>query len=75
MAPSWVLVMYVLLGILFATLAILYAIARRVGIDAITGSMRHIGHNNLMQLRIFRGVRDFCTNHAIYFIRSDPMIS
>ena len=49
--------------------------ARGVEIDVTTGSMHHIGHNNLMQFRIYEGVRDFCTNHIIYYISYDQLIT
>ena len=59
---------WLLLRIPFATAIILHA--RRIGIDITIGSIHHVGHDNLMEFRIYRKVRDFCIYNIINFISS-----
>jgi len=61
----------ILLGIPFAIATILHA--RGIWIDATTGFMHHVEHNNSMQFGIYRRIKDFYTNDIIYLIKGYPM--
>ena len=63
----------VLLEMPSATVTILHA--RRTGIDATTGPMYHVGHVNLIEFRIYRRIRHFCTDDIIYCIQDNPICS
>ena len=50
--------------------------ARVIGTDAITGSMHHAWHDNLVEFKIYEMIRNFCTDDIIYVYYSyDQLIT